>query len=121
MLCPESDVELELIDRSKWDTSRKFLPGFVSVATSAMDTMPDPNLAWIDHLVHNYPLGRMSAAAEWFFKNLDFFRFWNIDDTLMHTEYSALNSTVVADWHERVKMPINEPSLNARKKSQIQE
>lgn len=121
LLCPESDVELELIDRSQWDTKKRFLPGYDTVPNTGPDGMPDPQLQFIDHLVHNYPLGRMASAAEWFFKHLDFFRFWNIDDTLMHTEYSALNSTVVSDWHEKVKMPINEPSLSARKKSQIQE
>jgi len=38
----------------------------------------------------------------------------------MHTEYSALRSIVVADYDERVKMPINEPAAG-KKKSQIQE
>lgn len=38
----------------------------------------------------------------------------------MHTEFSALRSTVMADWDEVVKMPINEPA-KGKKKSQIQE
>lgn len=38
----------------------------------------------------------------------------------MHTEYSALNSVVVADYDEVIKMPINEPA-KGKKKSQIQE
>lgn len=38
----------------------------------------------------------------------------------MHTAYSALNSIVVTNWDETIKMPINEPALGKRK-SQIQE
>ena len=38
----------------------------------------------------------------------------------MHTEYSALNSIVVTNWDETIKMPLNEPAP-ARRKSQIQE
>lgn len=39
---------------------------------------------------------------------------------MMHTEYSALRSTVMADFDEVIKMPINEPAPGKRK-SQIQE
>jgi len=62
----------------------------------------------------------MEAAASWYEKYLDFHRFWSIDDTMMHTTYSALRSVVVADFDENVKMPINEPAAGKRK-SQIQE
>ena len=51
---------------------------------------------------------------------LDFHRFWSIDDKMLHTEFSALRSVVVADFDEKVKMPINEPAAGKRK-SQIQE
>ena len=53
-------------------------------------------------------------------KNLLFHRFWSIDDDLMHTEYSSLRSTVVTNFSETIKMPINEPAPGKRK-SQIQE
>ena len=49
-----------------------------------------------------------------------FHRFWSVDDTQMHTKYSALRSIVVANWEETIKMPINEPAPGLRK-SQIQE
>jgi len=52
----------------------------------------------------------MEAAAAWYEKMLDFHRFWSIDDKMLHTEYSALRSIVVADFDENVKMPINEPA-----------
>ena len=51
---------------------------------------------------------------------MDFHRFWSVDDTQMHTEYSALRSIVMTDYDEVVKMPINEPAPG-KKKSQIQE
>lgn len=62
----------------------------------------------------------MEAAASWYEKMLDFHRFWSIDDKMLHTEYSALRSVVIADFDEKVKMPINEPAAGKRK-SQIQE
>ena len=74
----------------------------------------------IDHCVGNQPDGEMEAAASWYEKMLDFHRFWSVDDKMMHTEYSALRSIVVADFDEVVKMPINEPAPGKRK-SQIQE
>lgn len=43
-----------------------------------------------------------------------------MDDTQLHTEYSALRSIVMANWEETVKMPINE-SAPGKKRSQIQE
>ena len=51
---------------------------------------------------------------------LQFHRFWSVDDTQLHTEYSALRSTVMTNWEETVKIPINEPAPG-KKRSQIQE
>ena len=82
--------------------------------------LPPINLQVIDHCVGNQPDGEMEAAASWYEKMLDFHRFWSVDDKMMHTEYSALRSIVVADFDEVVKMPINEPAPGKRK-SQIQE
>jgi 4-hydroxyphenylpyruvate dioxygenase len=62
----------------------------------------------------------MEPAAGWYEKMLDFHRFWSIDDKMLHTEYSALRSVVVADFDENIKMPINEPA-NGMRKSQVQE
>ncbi|CAG8784699.1 15966_t:CDS:2, partial [Cetraspora pellucida] len=53
-------------------------------------------------------------------KIFNFHRFWSVDDKQIHTEYSSLRSVVMADYDERIKMPINEPAIG-RKKSQIQE
>ena len=51
---------------------------------------------------------------------LQFHRFWSVDDTQMHTQYSALRSIVMTNYEETIKIPINEPA-EALKKSQIQE
>lgn len=58
-------------------------------------------------------------APNRYLKNLQFHRFWSVDDTQVHTEYSSLRSIVVANYEESIKMPINEPAPG-RKKSQIQ-
>lgn len=50
---------------------------------------------------------------------MQFHRFWSVDDTQVHTEYSSLRSIVVANYEESIKMPINEPAPG-KKKSQIQ-
>lgn len=36
-------------------------------------------------------------------KQLAFHRFWSVDDTQMHTEYSALRSIVMADYDEGMR------------------
>lgn len=51
---------------------------------------------------------------------LQFHRFWSIDDSMLHTEFSALRSIVVTNWEETIKLPINEPAPG-KKRSQIQE
>jgi len=80
------------------------------------NTILEPtNLEFIDHVVGNQPDLEMEPVAEWYEKMLDFHRFWSVDDTMLHTEYSALRSIVVADFDENVKMPINEPAPGKKK------
>lgn len=45
-------------------------------------------------------------------KNLLFHRFWSVDDTQLHTEYSALRSIVMTNWDETVKVPTYTRSLS---------
>ncbi len=99
-----------------------FLPGYEEAAE------PDPQLAlveptglqFVDHCVANQPDHMMEPVVDWYIDKLGFHRFWSVDDKQLHTKYSSLRSVVVADFHERVKMPINEPAQGLRK-SQIQE
>lgn len=105
-----------------------FLPGYrASGSSSAADPLSGARglggavgLASIDHVVGNMPDLGMLPAVEWYERVLSFHRFWSVDDKQMSTEHSALRSIVVADFTERVKMPINEPAPGKRK-SQIQE
>ena len=99
-----------------------FLPGFKAVTEDdPINSLFEPmNLLYIDHVVGNQAEGDMEPTADWYTKMLDFHRFWSVDENVMHTEFSALRSVVVADWDETVKMPINEPAPGKRK-SQIQE
>jgi len=77
-------------------------------------------LQFIDHCVANQPDLQMDDVVKWYEASLMFHRFWSVDDTQMHTEYSALRSIVVSNYEENIKMPINEPAPGL-KKSQIQE
>ena len=80
---------------------------------------PRPELQFIDHVVGNQPDLEMVPVAESYEKNLMFHRFWSVDDSQIHTQYSALRSIVVTNYEETIKMPINEPA-KGKKKSQIQ-
>jgi 4-hydroxyphenylpyruvate dioxygenase len=99
------------------------LPGFkphYSRDDALLPKLPKINLQFIDHIVGNQPDHQMEPVAEWYVRCLMFHRFWSVDDSQIHTEYSALRSIVVTNYEETVKMPINEPA-NGKKKSQIQE
>ena len=62
----------------------------------------------------------MDNVCDWYAKSLKFHKFWSVDDSQMHTEYSALSSVVMTNFNETIKMPINEPAKGMRK-SQIEE
>ncbi|KAL5477633.1 hypothetical protein EMCRGX_G024454 [Ephydatia muelleri] len=99
-----------------------FLPGYKGPLHQdcLLPTLPPGKLDFIDHVVGNQGNDQMVPISDWYEKTLQFHRFWSIDDTLMHTEYSALRSIVVTNYEETIKMPINEPAVGKRK-SQIQE
>lgn len=98
------------------------LPGFkVHPMEEAINKIiPPTDFEFIDHIVNNQKLGDMEPTIEYYEKVLSWHRFWSIDDSLMHSDLSALNSVVVADFDENIKMPCNEPAI-AKRKSQIQE
>eukprot|EP00163_Fabomonas_tropica_P026261 TRINITY_DN474_c0_g1_i1.p1 TRINITY_DN474_c0_g1~~TRINITY_DN474_c0_g1_i1.p1 ORF type:complete len:383 (-),score=127.33 TRINITY_DN474_c0_g1_i1:80-1228(-) len=115
------DTTHTFVERSNY--KGEFLPGY-QLTTDKPDPLttitPSPNVKFIDHIVGNQPDGEMEITVEWYLNNLDFHRFWSVDDKDIHTEYSSLRSVVVADYDETIKMPINEPA-NGKRKSQIQE
>jgi len=99
-----------------------FLPGFklVTAVDPILKDLPEPGLRFVDHIVGNQPDQEMVPVVENYENNLMFHRFWSVDDSQIHTEYSALRSIVVTNYEETIKMPINEPAPGKRK-SQIQE
>lgn len=74
----------------------------------------------LDHCVGNQPEGKLIEVANWYKDVLDFHQFWSVDDTQVHTDYSALRSIVMCDYDRIVKLPLNEPAPGKRP-SQIKE
>ena len=116
------DTTHTLISRSSY--YGLFLPGFKAIPRSKVDPLqkllPSIQLEAIDHCVGNQDWGAMEAACEYYERCLSFHRFWSVDDSQISTEFSALNSIVMASPNNVVKMPINEPAPG-KKKSQIEE
>jgi len=116
------DTTHTLISRDSY--AGAFLPGFKSIPSSKLDPLqkllPSVKLEAIDHCVGNQDWGNMEAACAYYERCLSFHRFWSVDDAQISTEFSALNSIVMASPNNVVKMPINEPAPG-KKKSQIEE
>ncbi|RIA88092.1 Glyoxalase/Bleomycin resistance protein/Dihydroxybiphenyl dioxygenase [Glomus cerebriforme] len=114
------DTVHTLVERKNYHGD--FLPNFhrLSFKDPLEETLPPANLDHLDHVVGNQPDLEMNQICEMYEKVFNFHRFWSVDDKQIHTEYSSLRSIVMADYHERVKMPVNEPAIG-RRKSQIQE
>lgn len=113
------DTTHTLVSRESY--TGPFLPGFRAAAPSP-STIPLPSvpLAHIDHCVGNQDWDEMRAACALYESALGFHRFWSVDDSQIATEFSALNSIVMASANNAVKMPINEPAPG-KKRSQIEE
>lgn len=114
------DTTHTFVDRSQY--RGRFLPGYSQpiLDDKLLDDLPAVGLNFIDHAVGNQPDDQMETAAKWYEKTLMFHRYWSVDDTQLHTEFSALRSIVMTNFEETIKMPINEPAPGKRK-SQIQE
>jgi len=118
------DTHHTFVERSGWTgTLDEFLPGYKKplFVDPLLETLPATSLNYVDHVVGNQPDQQMEPVVDWYLRVLQFHRFWSVDDSQMHTEYSALRSIVVANYEETVKMPINEPAASRKGKSQIQE
>ena len=104
------------------DYKGPFLPGYnkPTFDDPLLKILPPIGINFIDHIVGNVPDREMVPVADWYTKTLQFHRFWSVDDSQIHTGYSALRSIVMSNYDETVKMPINEPA-DGKRKSQIQE
>uniref|UniRef100_A0A1L8E2X1 4-hydroxyphenylpyruvate dioxygenase n=1 Tax=Nyssomyia neivai TaxID=330878 RepID=A0A1L8E2X1_9DIPT len=115
------DTTHTFVERGKYRGT--FLPGYKAPLEGPdplVKILPRVGLNFIDHTVGNQPDLQMESVAAWYEKTLMFHRFWSVDDSQIHTEYSALRSIVMTNYEETVKIPINEPA-NGKRKSQIQE
>eukprot|EP00189_Rhodosorus_marinus_P014046 CAMPEP_0184738592 /NCGR_PEP_ID=MMETSP0315-20130426/1255_1 /TAXON_ID=101924 /ORGANISM="Rhodosorus marinus, Strain UTEX LB 2760" /LENGTH=384 /DNA_ID=CAMNT_0027206429 /DNA_START=117 /DNA_END=1271 /DNA_ORIENTATION=+ len=114
------DTVHTFVERQNYHGS--FLPGYASLESDdpLIRATPSPGLGFIDHCVSNNGDQEMEKVVNFYIQKLGFHRFWSVDDKQLLTEYSALRSIVVCDYHGRVKIPINEPAKGLRK-SQIQE
>nr|CAD7431902.1 unnamed protein product [Timema monikensis] len=114
------DTTHTFVDRSQYKGS--FLPGYHKPLFEDPLTaiLPPCKLDFIDHIVGNQPDLGMESVAQWYERNLMFHRFWSVDDTQLHTQFSALRSIVMTNWEETIKIPINEPAPG-KKRSQIEE
>jgi len=115
------DTTHTFVERSSY--KGLFLPGFkppIGAVDPIPSMLPKIGLNFIDHIVGNQPDLEMENVCKWYEKHLMFHRFWSVDDTQIHTEYSSLRSIVMTNWEETIKMPINEPA-SGKRVSQIQE
>lgn len=115
------DITHTFVDRKNYNGI--FLPGYTSHYSqndAIVKLLPECNLDYVDHIDINLPVGGMEPLAEWYVNTLMFHRFWSVDDSQIHTEYSAMKAIFVTNYEESVKVSLNEPA-NGKKRSQIQE
>ena len=82
-----------------------------------------PSVPLTSPFVPHFFLGSSPLLTLYFFSYeacLGFHRFWTVDDQSICSDFSAMNSVVMASPNEVIKLPINEPAFG-KKKSQIEE
>ncbi|MGC5026183.1 MULTISPECIES: 4-hydroxyphenylpyruvate dioxygenase [unclassified Tsukamurella] len=109
-----------VVDGARYDGP--YLPGYVP-ATSTFrkrDGAPKRIFQALDHIVGNVELGRMDEWVGFYNRVMGFTNMAEFIGDDIATDYSALMSKVVANGNHRVKFPLNEPAI-AAKRSQIDE
>lgn len=89
-----------------------FLPNYAPLTADPLNVLLQEklhketftDLKAIDHVVGNQPDMEMVPVAKFYEEKMGFHRFWSVDDSQMHTEYSALRSIVVTDYDEVIKV-----------------
>ena len=99
-----------------------YLPGYAATAPrwTKRDGEPKRLFQALDHIVGNVELGKMDEWVTFYNKVMGFVNMAEFIGDDIATDYSALMSKVVANGNHRVKFPLNEPAIAARK-SQIDE
>jgi 4-hydroxyphenylpyruvate dioxygenase len=110
------DTIHSLVERH--DYRGTYLPGYQAVPDDGLAT--PIGLELIDHAVANVEMGAMDEWSSFYQRILGFSQLRHFDDEAISTEYTALMSKVLAGGQGRIKIPINEPAV-AAKRSQIDE
>ena len=99
-----------------------YLPGYEPASSSYVKREGAPKRLFqaLDHVVGNVELGKMDEWVGFYNKVMGFVNMAEFIGDDIATDYSALMSKVVANGNHRVKFPLNEPAIAARK-SQIDE
>lgn len=74
----------------------------------------------MDHVVQNYPIGEMEAAADWYFKTMRLKRFWSVDDKVATSEFSAMTAWLLVNDDHTVQVTLAEGVKGRKGKSQIE-
>lgn len=101
---------------SKRNYDGPFMPDFVESRAPGRNA----GLLRLDHYVANVEYGQMKVWEDWYKRVIGLERFMTFDDKDISTEYTALNSIVMANESRSIKFPINEPAPGKRK-SQVEE
>ena len=116
------DTRHSLVDRSRYQGP--YLPGYVSRTSTypQRDKLGGRKRLFqaLDHVVGNVGLGDMDTWVDFYNRVMGFTNMAEFIGDDIATDYSALMSKVVASGNHRVKFPLNEPAV-AAKKSQIDE
>jgi len=109
-----------LVDRSRY--TGPYLPGYVARTSTHQKREGAPKRLFqaLDHIVGNVELGAMDEWVDFYNRVMGFTNMAEFIGDDIATDYSALMSKVVANGNHRVKFPLNEPAV-AAKKSQIDE
>ena len=93
-----------------------FMPDFIASKAPGRNA----GLLRLDHYVANVEYGKMQYWEDWYQRVFGLERFMTFDDKDIATDFTALNSVVMANKSRSIKFPINEPAPGKRK-SQIEE
>ncbi|CUR59488.1 4-hydroxyphenylpyruvate dioxygenase (HPPDase) [metagenome] len=99
-----------------------YLPGYAAAQPRWTKREGEPKRLFqaLDHIVGNVELGKMDEWVGFYNRVMGFVNMAEFIGDDIATDYSALMSKVVANGNHRVKFPLNEPAIAARK-SQIDE
>ncbi|CCD66332.1 Putative protein C31H2.4 [Caenorhabditis elegans] len=99
-----------------------FLPFFTPISNFELfENIEKMPAILMDHVVQNYPIGEMEAAADWYFKTMRLKRFWSVDDKVATSEFSAMTAWLLVNDDHTVQVTLAEGVKGRKGKSQIEE